>query len=156
MDSERSNASASVSDGTRSASAIEAVADRSVGRSQRGPQRAGNSSEPQRTGNAPAGTSSARQPLPSGRSETRVTTQRPAIGQPGKYSVAAKDMRGDNASLRVRPPQSPPQSGRKDSQTAGRAASGNPSEANLKRKLDDEAYAKICLLYTSPSPRDRG
>ena len=64
---------------------------------------------------------------------TKTSTKRPAIGQPGKYAVAAKDMRGDSASLRVR--------------------SDAVSQAN-KKAVDDEAYAKI-KAFAALGERDR-
>jgi len=71
-------------------------------------------------------------PRPSSATST-TTTRRPAIGNPGKYSVAAKDIRGDSASLSVRT---------------------NKGDSNLKRALDDEAYSKIKAL-AALGERDR-
>ena len=72
---------------------------------------------------------------PSGVTSTSTTTRRPAIGQPGKYAVAAKDMRGDSASLSVR-------------------ANTGRETRDLKRALDDEAYSKVKAL-AALGERDR-
>ena len=68
----------------------------------------------------------------------KITTRRPAIGAPGKYSVAAKDIRGDSASLRVQGP----------------AADSAADIGKLKQAVDDEAYAKVKAL-AALGERDR-
>jgi len=66
---------------------------------------------------------------------SKVTTRRPAIGQPGKYAAVAKDMRGDSASLRVKTDER------------------KPSKVDQKA-VEDEAYAKI-KAFAELGERDR-
>ena len=65
---------------------------------------------------------------------TKVSTTRPAIGQPGKYAAVAKDMRGDSATLRVKT----------DKQTSGVD----------QKAADDQTYAKI-KAFAELGERDR-
>ena len=130
-------------DGARRASSRHLPRDASVGGSKQspGPQSASGKSTQSTSASGRSGVS-ARPGIKSTRTtetrttETRTTEtiRRPAIGQPGKYSVAAKGIRGDSASLSVP------------------ARSENTKE--LKRQLDDEAYSKVKAL-AALGERDR-
>jgi len=90
----------------------------------------------------------ARQPTSRGRAQgpSGVQTRTSGSAKPGTYSVAAKDKRGDSASLRVRPPQG--------SAGPARRPGGESTESQLRRELDDQTYQKI-QAFASLGERDR-